>query len=182
MATRKNFTKDDKVWKSMKRNLRSKKASVDLGWFEGQRYGPDNDNLPMAQVAQWVEEGHINGGMFKGTRTPPRPAIRTYFIPLIAESSDFSKMAYPLIHDVAMGKLSWAGLHEKIAPKLLYRFKLALKQFMTPGNSPTTISIKGFNNPWIETGNLVESARFRVSNAKLLGSNNRYSVMYGPMR
>lgn len=166
----------------MKRNLRSKKASVDLGWFEGQRYGPENDNLPMAQVAQWVEEGHVNGGQFAGTRTPPRPAIRTYFIPILAESSDFAKMAFPLVHEVAMGRLTWTKLHERIAPKLLYRFKLAIKEFMTPANSATTISIKGFNNPWIETGELMNSARFRISDARLIGSSNRYSVMYGPMR
>lgn len=158
----KKFYKDDRVWRQMKRNLRAKKSQINIGWFEGQNYGPDNNNLPMAQVAQWVEEGHRGGWR----PTPARPAIRTLFIPTLAESGELTKFAIPLIHEVAMGRMSWKKLHEKIAPKILYRFKLALEVYNVKPNSPATIAFKGFNDPWVETGTLIANARFKVDDYK----------------
>lgn len=158
----KKFYKDDRVWRRMKRNLRAKKSQINIGWFEGQHYGPDNNNLPMAQVAQWVEEGHRGGW----GPTPARPAIRTLFIPTLAESGELTKFAIPLIHEVAMGRMSWKKLHEKIAPKILYRFKLALEVYNVKPNSPATIAFKGFNDPWVETGTLIANARFKVDDYK----------------
>lgn len=166
----KKFYKDDKVWRQMKRNLRAKKSQINVGWFEGQNYGPDNNNLPMAQVAQWVEEGHRGGW----GPTPARPAIRTLFIPTLAESGELTKFAIPLIHEVAMGRMTWKKLHEKIAPKILYRFKLALEVYSVKPNSPTTIALKGFNDPWVETGTLISNARFKVDDYKA----SDYKVSY----
>lgn len=164
------FTKDTRVWTQMKKNLRKGKSQINLGWFEGQNYGPDNNHLPMAQVAQWVEEGHMNGGMFAGTYTPPRPAIRTLFIPTIADSEDFLKAAIPLIDNVAMGKMSWKTLHEKVAPKLLHLFKYTLNSYNIIPNKPITVKMKGFNDPWRETGTLIENARFDVVPMKAYSS------------
>lgn len=170
MARTAGFTKDTKVWDSMKRNLSKGRSSIDLGWFEGQSYGADNGNLPMAQVAQWVEEGHWNGGMFSGTYTPPRPAIRTIFIPVIAEAREFVGFAIPMIDQVAKGKMSWKSLHMKLAPRVLHIFKESLRQYNVIPNSPMTISLKGFNDPWRETGALINSARFEVVGYKLYPS------------
>ena len=158
----KNFTKDTKVWDQMKRNLRKGKSQINVGWFEGQNYGAENNNLPMAQVAQWVEEGHINGGIFAGTITPPRPAIRTMFIPTIAEADEFVKAAIPMIDDVAMGRMTWNKLHEKLAPRILHLFKYTLKSYNIIPNKASTVKMKGFNDPWVETGILIDSARFDV--------------------
>ena len=140
----------------MKRNLRSNKAVIQIGWFDGQRYGPENGSLPMAQVAQWVEEGQ------RWQRQPPRPAIRTRFIPALAESGELVAAAIPMVNQVALGRMSWKTLHEKLSPSLLYKFKLAIQTLQTPPNKPNTIKAKGFNDPWIETGTLMESARYKV--------------------
>lgn len=164
------FTKDTRKWQAMKKNLRKGKAQINLGWFEGQNYGPDNNNLPMAQVAQWVEEGHANGGMFAGTITPPRPAIRTMFIPTIAEADEFVKAAIPMIDSVAQGSMTWKKLHEKLAPRLLNLFKYTLKSYNIIPNKPVTVKLKGFNDPWVETGTLIESARFDVVPMKAYSS------------
>lgn len=51
------ITVDKKVWEKLKKNfLKAEQASIDVGWFQSDRYGPENDNLPMAQVAQWNED------------------------------------------------------------------------------------------------------------------------------
>lgn len=174
------YTKDTKVWQMMKRNLKAKKSQINLGWFSGQAYGADNNFLPMAQVAQWVEEGHRGGGF--GGPTPPRPAIRLLFIPTIAESGEFLSAAIPLVHQVAMGKMTWKKMHEKLAPSLLYKFKYALEQYNIKPNAPTTVQLKGFNNPWVETGQLIANARFDVTEYKSVNYRKNYSLMHGPMR
>ena len=165
-----SFKKDTKVWTQMKKNLRRKKSQINVGWFEGQNYGTENNNLPMAQVAQWVEEGHVNGGMFAGTITPPRPAIRTMFIPTIAEADDLTGKGIPLIALVAQGSLSWKRLHEKLAPTVLHLFKYTLESYSIIPNSPVTVALKGFNNPWRETKALIDGARFDVVDLKSYSS------------
>ena len=140
----------------MKKNLRKGKSQINLGWFEGQNYGPENGNLPVAQVAQWVEEGQA------WQNQPPRPAIRTMFIPTIAEADEFVKAAIPMIDMVAQGKLTWKKLHEKLAPKMLHLFKYTLNSYNIIPNKPATVKMKGFNDPWRDTGTLIENARFDV--------------------
>lgn len=165
---RKNFAKNDKVWRQIKKNLRAAKSQINLGWFEGQAYGSENNFLPMAQVAQWVEEGHRGGW----GPTPPRPVIRTRFIPALTESGEMVKAAIPFVQQVALGKMTWKTLHSKLAPKVLYKFKYAIQTYSFPANSPTTISLKGFDNPWIETGTLLENARFEVVGYKSINYKN----------
>lgn len=164
MSRNKGYTKDVKVWTQMKKNLRKQKYQINLGWFESQNYGPDNGNLPMAQVAQWVEEGQPSNNQ------PPRPAIRTMFIPTIAEADEFVKAAIPMIDLVARGSLTWKQLHVKLAPKMLYLFKYTLKSYDIVPNKPSTVRAKGFNDPWVETGTLIENARFDVVPMKAYSS------------
>lgn len=148
--------KDIKVWTSIKKNIRTNKQAIQIGWFDGQKYDASNGNLPMAQVAQWVEEGQ------GWQKQPPRPAIRTRFIPALKESGELLRDAIPLVQQVALGKMTWKTLNEKMAPKILYKFKLAMETLQTPPNKPSTIAKKGFNNPWFETGTLVSSSRYKV--------------------
>ena len=57
MARNSRIVKDTRVWESMKKNLKAgKHLSVNVGFFD-EMYGPENDNLYVAQVAQWQEEG-----------------------------------------------------------------------------------------------------------------------------
>lgn len=153
----KRFRKDTSKWKQMKRNLSAKRAAIDLGWFNGQMHDSGRGILPAAQLAKWIEEGLASNNQ------PPRPFIRTKFIPAIADSKELIKKALPYIDSVAQGKMSWKGLHQQIASEVLADFKLAIEIPKTPSNKPSTIKSKGFNDPWIETGGLVSSARYRIT-------------------
>ena len=65
------FTKDTSVWDKLKRDLRLLNTlELNTGWFD-KHYGAENNNLSIAQVAQWNEEGH--------GKAPPRPFIREGF-------------------------------------------------------------------------------------------------------
>lgn len=177
MAT-KSFTKDDRVWKQMKKNLRKAGQQIKTGWFEGQNYGQENNFLPMAQVAKWVEEGHRGGW----GPTPARPAIRMLYIPTIADSGFLVQQGTSLVKSVAEGKMSWKTLHTKLAPKVLYKFKLTLESYYKIPNSKATVEYKGFNDPWRETGTLVENARFVVDSYKSVGKNKTYTIFQGPLK
>src|SRR5690606_23386432 len=75
---------NDKMWRSMVRNLTKggDKTSV-VGWWNSIH----PTGVPVAQVAQWNEEGHENGkgSMFPGTITPSRPFMTKGFLPQVQE-------------------------------------------------------------------------------------------------
>lgn len=167
-SRKKGYIADTKQWKMMKANLQKGKVQIDLGWFEGQVHlARDGGLIPSAQLAKWNEEGTWN--------SPSRPAIRTLFIPTIAEASDFTPATFKTIDAIAMGKMTWKQLHVKMAPKVLHMFKLSMQAYHVKPNAPATVAKKGFNDPWVETGALIDSAGFRISDYKLYPSRN-YTV------
>lgn len=154
--------KNTKEWDKIKKRLLAKKQMLNVGWFQGQTYGPDNDNLPLAQVAKWVEEGHREGFVV----TPPRPAIRVKFMPDLIQDKAFRMKILQGVAMVADGKSNWKKMHEFIAPDAVALLKKTLKLYNDIPNSPVTIEIKGFNDPWIYTGTLVNAVDYKIEDYK----------------
>lgn len=152
------ISKDDRIWKSMRRNLlRSVDNTVDVGWWGGKNQ--PRTKIPSAQVAKWNEEGHANGGI--GGNTPPRPFIRTLFLPEAAKLLE-NRFA-PLVKDIAKGIVNWTFLKELMKEDLKGSLQKAILDWDSPKNSPVTISKKGFDDPLIETGTMYDSVKSRVS-------------------
>ena len=157
-------TVDKSVWNKLKKNFRlAEQVEGRLGWFPEDRYGSDNDNLPMAQVARWNEEGHINGSgsLFPGAETPPRPFMRVNLKNALktgVNDREFREM----VEAVAEGKSILQPLKMSSAA-----FKDTLRQVMIdfndPKNTDLTVDIKGFNDPLIETSQLVANVNYKVS-------------------
>ena len=106
------FIKDDKVWQKMKKNLiKGQSLAAKVGVFD-KYYGEENDNLPVAQVFQWQEEGTA-GGQGNGSGIPMRPAIR-YFIMQLEKEGKFIPFISKYLNSVAMGTMTWTQLYEKI--------------------------------------------------------------------
>lgn len=156
------FRSDKRKWERVKRNLSKKKYMLNVGWFSGQKYGADNNHLPMAQVAQWVEEGKIEGF----GPTPPRPAIRVKFMPSLFKDSDLLDKAKLTAFNVAEGRMSWRTAHVAFADDLVVSLQRILYDYHDIPNSPATIAIKGFDNPWVRTGQLIESVTYKVEDYK----------------
>lgn len=171
MSRNKGFTVDKSKWTRMKKNLTKGLSEVQVGWFEGQMHSgrKGQSDIPMAQLAQWVEEGQAWQGQ------PARPAIRTLFIPVVAEADEVWKDIARKIDAVAQGMMTWKVLHVKLAPKLVTIMKASLKAYQTVPNKPATVEYKGFNDPWVETGMLIDAVRFKVTPQKFYSSRN-YSV------
>lgn len=154
---------DKSGWEKLKKNLQQAAIyNVDLGWFEGQNYGSDNDNLPFAQVAQWNNEGHINGAnsLVPGAVTPPRPFM-TVGLPGAfkagANKDDFKDM----VQAVLTGKSVLIAMQ-----KSTNNFERTLRKVMldwdTPRNAPLTVEMKGFDNPLVESSQLIANVTARV--------------------
>lgn len=159
VKTRVSITKNKDVWKSMKTNLRrGTSQSIQAGWWDSQY----PDGVSVAQVAQWNEEGHMNGGWFPGTVTPPRPFIRLGFLPRVKNSNFLNKH---LIHidAIAKGRMSWNRLHELLGQDLKRILQEVILAWSTPSNSAATVSIKGFNDPLIDSGLMYDTIKIRTA-------------------
>ena len=150
-------------WNRLKRSLLTQQQKeVRVGWFPEHVYGADNDNLQMAQVAAWNEEGHETAGMFSGGMpAPPRPFMRVWYPEELKQSGD-AKLAFQTI---AMSAFKQVDVGVALNPAGAV-FSNLLQQTMvklnTPPNSEATIELKGFDDPLIETGQLASSVDYKV--------------------
>jgi hypothetical protein len=155
------LTVDKSPWLALKKSFaKAETLENRLGWFEENRYGPDNDNLPMAQVAQWQEEG-TEGGQGNGSGIPPRPFMRVGLKAALLKGSDKGSFKR-ILTEVAMGRDVF-----KILRKEGVAFEDTLKDVMrawdTPGNADSTIAQKGFDDPLNETGQLISNVTSKTA-------------------
>lgn len=160
------YTKNTDVWDKMKKRiLEGNGMCVDVGAFSGTNYGPENDNLPVAQVMHWNEFGHDNGGLFNGTTTPPRPFMR-YYISQLAKEKKMGKQIAKRVQLVLLGKMSWEAFYNSLGAEAVSDLKKVIEQWFYPPNSAATIDMKGFNNPLQETDTMLNSVEHRISKDK----------------
>lgn len=144
---------DDSEWKKMKRRiLTAEKQTADIGFFENAYYGPENDNLPVALVAQWNEEG---------TGIPMRSFIRAGFIQTLQKNDWFNEEIERQLNLVALGKKTMRQVYAQMAPQLVELMKQEIIQFDSPGNAPLTISLKGKDDPLRDSDTMLNSVEWR---------------------
>lgn len=144
------LTVDKKVWNNLKKSFAKAEMFEDqVGWQADAVYGSDNENLPMAQVAQWQEEGVASKNI------PPRPFMRVGFKAALSKGANDASFKR-IITAVANGQDVFKALHKEGDS-----FRQTLRQVMidwdTPRNAPTTVELKGFDDPLIETSELISN-------------------------
>jgi hypothetical protein len=150
------LTVDKSVWKKMKSEFaKASQYEVNAGAFEDAKYGPDNDNLQVAQVWQWQEEG------VPAQNIPTRPAIRVGFM-LPIQKGSYDKYFVESMSRIAQGKSTFKQEYELLAQRTEKDLKKAVADWSTPPNAPYTVAEKGFNDPLIDTGLLYSSIEARV--------------------
>jgi hypothetical protein len=155
---------DKSGWNKLRKDLmKIDESEIQVGWFEQNRYGPDNSNLPMAYVAALNEMGHVNGAdaMIPGAITPPRPFMRVGFrqaMTTTAAKAEFKKM----IQKIISGQSSLVALKQSanFFENLLQK---VMRDWDTPPNASLTIEMKGFNDPLRNTGELIDNVTAKVS-------------------
>lgn len=149
------ITIDTSGWDKIKKNLlQANSESLNVGFFPESRYGPENDNLPVSTVAMFMEEGDP-------VKYPPRPFIRMGFLPRL-KTSEYVPVFQQAIKSVLDGKATFKQAYTKLGPVMVKGLQNEIISWDTPPNSPQTIEAKGFNDPLINTGKMLESVDFKV--------------------
>lgn len=149
------LTVDKSVWEKMKKNLRrGDNLEIRLGIFPESMYGPENDNLPVAQVFKWNE---------LGTETaPPRPAFRVGFLAPVRKGM-YNSYFRDSLKDILEGKTTFAKEYKILGNMMEKDLKEVIEDWSTPPNAPLTVELKGFNNPLIETEKMLNSIESKVA-------------------
>lgn len=149
---------DKSGWNKLKKELlKESDLEVKVGIVDPTYYGPDNDNLSVAQVWDWQESG------LPAQNIPSRPAIRVGFMAPIKKGS-YDKMFAESMQRIAEGKSTFKQEYTRIGTQAKVDLKKSVADWDTPPNSPFTVAEKGFNNPLIDSGLLYESIDFKVDN------------------
>lgn len=147
---------DKSGWEKLKKELlKGVDQEIKVGIVEPINYGSDNDNLSVAQVWQWQEEG------LPTQNIPTRPAIRVGFMAPIKKGS-YDKIFVESMQRIAEGKSTFKQEYMKIGVQAKADLKKAVADWDTPRNAPLTVELKGFDNPLIDSGLLYESIDFKV--------------------
>ncbi len=151
------LTVDKSGWNKMKKELlKGSTLEVQAGIVEPAYYGPDNDNLSVAQVWQWQEEG------LPAQNIPTRPAIRVGFMAPIKKGS-YDKMFAESMQRIAEGKSTFKQEYTRIGVQAKADLKKAVADWDTPPNSPFTVDEKGFNDPLRDSDRLYDTIDFKVA-------------------
>lgn len=147
---------DTSVWDRMKKDLvKASSQEVQVGIVEPVHYGSDNDNLAVAQVWQWQEEG------LPAQNIPTRPAIRVGFMAPIKKGS-YDSYFIESMQRIAEGKSTFKQEYTRIGVQAKADLKKAVAEWNTPPNSPFTVAEKGFNDPLRDSDTLYNSIDFKV--------------------
>jgi hypothetical protein len=146
------FTKNTAQWEKVKANLLKNIPELNTGFFSGSNYGPENGNLPVAQVAQWNEEGSSDN--------PPRPFMRVGFGGVL-RAGKLDKNIASAITRIAEGESPMQSL-KILGPVFVNEMRQQIIDWDSPPNSPKTVELKGFNDPLRDTDTMLNSVDYRV--------------------
>ena len=150
-------TKNTAVWDKIKRDLGRKAPELRIGFFPESSYGSENENLPVAQVAQvaqWNEEGSSDN--------PPRPFMRVGFGGAMRQGT-LDRNIREAVEAIALGNSPRAQL-TILGPLMVNEMKQSIISWSTPPNSAATIAMKGKNDPLRDTDTMLNSVDFKVEN------------------
>lgn len=129
-------------------------VTIEAGYFEGDRYGPENHNLPVATVAAYNNSGTIFN--------PQRPFMDDAF-----EQREYQRV---MVNDLkkAFGAALTNGRStnrfvREASDNIVKCIRASLLEYAyAGGNSKATIERKGFDMPLIDTGKMLDSIKSKI--------------------
>lgn len=153
-----NLKIDNSVWEKLKKNmLQANEVAGELGW-DGQQYGLNHDNLPMAQVASWIEEGVASQNI------PPRPYMRVGLRDALKKGEN--KQQFDMMVKAVMDGRSVMQAYRTSTDAFENTLRKVMLDWDSPANAALTVALKGFNDPLVETGELIANVNFKVGKAE----------------
>jgi hypothetical protein len=148
------WIENTKAFDRLLKNLNTLETKeVKVGFFD-KYYGPDNDNLPVAQVAQWQEEGTPNG-------IPARPMFRVHLHNKIMTS--YKAPIGRSIKDIAEGRSTITKVLKLLGEGLELDLKGIISEGVPPPNSPAWSAKKGGLPPLTFTGHMQDSVSYKIT-------------------
>lgn len=140
--------------RKMRANL-TEAQSVEVGFFPEDIH-PKN-NVPVAAVAFANEYGDPTNE-FEGHPAPIPP--RPFFRYAIAANQ-------PKWNDAFAASLRAVGYHsapalDGMGALIQMQVRASIEMWSSPMNSPVTIALKGFNDPLMETGYMLDHVKYKV--------------------
>lgn len=127
-------------------------TEVESGFYEEDRYGPENGNLPVAQVAAYNN--------FGTSFNPTRPFMDNTFEGVMNRFHIERGMKKVFQSALTNGR-STQRLLRVLGDTIADIMRAEIDDF--PGsNSAATIARKGFNDPLYDTGKMLASVRFKI--------------------
>lgn len=134
----------------MKRMHTLSETTVHAGFFEEDRYGAENDFLPVAQVAFWNE---------KGIGVPRREFMRPAFLSHENQAwyANFIRQAV----EAAIHGRPYKPILKRLGKEIAGVISVNIEDF--PGsNSRAWVAIKGFDDPLMYTGKMLSSVKYKI--------------------
>lgn len=129
--------------KEIYKQLKKQRGKIEVGFFEGEKY-PDGKSV--ASVAAFNE--------FGGGKVPPRPFMRTCV-------QNRRKLWRRIVRDELAKNEDARVTLAILAQRMVVDLKDYIKIWTMPPNAPSTIAKKGFNDPLVDTGRMMNSVDWR---------------------
>jgi hypothetical protein len=128
-------------------------TEIEVGFWDD-RYGPENDNLPVAQVAAYNN--------FGTSFNPTRPFMDDTFEDIMYQAYMARGVKNVFLSVLTNGRGTQRLLRE-LGGTIKELMQVTIQQYAAEGgNSPKTIERKGRDSPLIDTGKMLESVRFII--------------------
>lgn len=142
-----------KLQSLIKRTNAIDNTEVEVGFWDD-RYGPENDNLPVALVAAYNN--------FGTSFNPTRPFMDDTFEDIMYQAY-MARGVKHIFYSVLTNGRSTQRLLRELGATIKELMQLTILQYAADGgNSQKTIEKKGRDSPLIDTGKMLESVRFRI--------------------
>ena len=128
-------------------------TEIEVGFWDD-RYGPENDNLPVAQVAAYNN--------FGTSFNPTRPFMDDTFEDIMYQAYMARGVKQIFISVLTNGRGTQRLLRE-LGDTIKQLMQITIAQYAADGgNSQKTIEKKGRDSPLIDTGKMLESVKFII--------------------
>lgn len=136
------------------------RRKIKEGFFEGQH----SSGVSNAGLALLLEYGRRESS--ENSYIPPRPAFSELIFKL-KHTPIFRRYAQKLYKQFLLGEISENKFLESLGEFMAGWHKDIMFNWVSDGtintsNAPLTIEMKGFNRPFYETGELIDSATYRI--------------------
>jgi hypothetical protein len=158
MSTQLSIKANKSVWEKIRKNFADQnEKKLHMGFFQEDSYGEDNNYLPVPLVAAWQDLGipFVDGGYI-----PPRPFM-TIGLRDLLKTTKYTKSYKKAFRDILNGS-SYEKQYEVIGKKVVPDMVDIIDEWDTPPNAPSTVRIKGEDNPLVDTGKMRDSFKVKV--------------------